>query len=239
MQNGAWVSVWPRGSTYLAPFVVGVVCVLVVDFVGCGATLCANLSCCIYCQLGYGFVATPSPAPGVDMSPITTWGRIDGTPMLLDPTLTPFDTMGGPSFKVPEPPAREKLAMKLAEKVAIQKRKKTMSGNRTPGVSASPSRLASPLTPAGQSLLRTLSSQKTGVSADFQLRASYKSPLPSRQLRTPTFTPSPAKRTPAAGTPGSAPSTPSTPLAPRSLTDDLLNIPTTKTPKKSLTDDLM
>ncbi len=49
---------------------------------------------------GYGFVATPSPAPGVDMSPMMTWGRLDGTPLLLDPTSTPLDLTPGPSFKV-------------------------------------------------------------------------------------------------------------------------------------------
>jgi protein DGCR14 len=32
---------------------------------------------------GYGFVSSPSPAPGVDASPIVTWGEIGGTPMRL------------------------------------------------------------------------------------------------------------------------------------------------------------
>jgi len=42
---------------------------------------------------GYGFVTTPSPAPGVDMDPLMTWGEIDGTPFRLDAG----DLAGGPS----------------------------------------------------------------------------------------------------------------------------------------------
>lgn len=33
---------------------------------------------------GFGFVATPSPAPGIDASPFTTWGNVMGTPMRID-----------------------------------------------------------------------------------------------------------------------------------------------------------
>lgn len=40
---------------------------------------------------GYGFVTTPSPVPGADVDPIMTWGEIQGTPLLLDPTDTPID----------------------------------------------------------------------------------------------------------------------------------------------------
>lgn len=43
----------------------------------------------------YGFIATPSPAPGVDESPFITWGRMDATPLRLDPTETPMDIGGG------------------------------------------------------------------------------------------------------------------------------------------------
>ena len=38
---------------------------------------------------GYGFMATPSPAPGVDESPLMTWGEIEGTPFRLDGGDTP------------------------------------------------------------------------------------------------------------------------------------------------------
>jgi protein DGCR14 len=32
---------------------------------------------------GYGFMGTPSPAPGVDESPLMTWGEIESTPFRL------------------------------------------------------------------------------------------------------------------------------------------------------------
>jgi protein DGCR14 len=51
---------------------------------------------------GFKLMGTPSPAPGVEESPLMTWGEIDGTPLRLDaselnPSLTP-----GPVFKVSE-----------------------------------------------------------------------------------------------------------------------------------------
>lgn len=49
---------------------------------------------------GYGFVGTPSPAPGVDASPLMTWGEIEGTPFRLDASDTPIPKSAGPSFKV-------------------------------------------------------------------------------------------------------------------------------------------
>ena len=49
---------------------------------------------------GYGFVATPSPAPGVDESPLMTWGEIEGTPFQLESNETPLVPSSGPSFKV-------------------------------------------------------------------------------------------------------------------------------------------
>lgn len=49
---------------------------------------------------GYGFVATPSPAPGVDESPLMTWGEIEGTPIQLNSTDTPLVPSDAPAFKV-------------------------------------------------------------------------------------------------------------------------------------------
>ena len=49
---------------------------------------------------GYGFVATPSPAPGVDESPLMTWGEIEGTPFQLETNETPLVPSSGPTFKV-------------------------------------------------------------------------------------------------------------------------------------------
>lgn len=48
---------------------------------------------------GYGFVATPSPAPGVDESPLMTWGEIEGTPFQLA-NETPLMPSDAPAFKV-------------------------------------------------------------------------------------------------------------------------------------------
>ena len=49
---------------------------------------------------GYGFVATPSPAPGVEESPLMTWGEIEGTPFQLDANETPIAPSNAPAFKV-------------------------------------------------------------------------------------------------------------------------------------------
>jgi len=48
---------------------------------------------------GYNFVATPSPAPGVDASPLMTWGEIEGTPFQLA-NETPLFPSDAPAFKV-------------------------------------------------------------------------------------------------------------------------------------------
>ncbi|EMP40255.1 Protein DGCR14 [Chelonia mydas] len=49
---------------------------------------------------GYGFVATPSPAPGVNDSPLMTWGEIESTPLRVDGSETPYvDRTPGPAFK--------------------------------------------------------------------------------------------------------------------------------------------
>merc|ERR1712216_862514 len=53
----------------------------------------------------YGYVKTPSPAPGVSDSPLMTWGEVEGTPMLLDAGLG--DIGPGPSFNIKPMPARE------------------------------------------------------------------------------------------------------------------------------------
>lgn len=68
---------------------------------------------------GFSIVATPSPCPGECESPLMTWGEIEGTPFRLDGGDTPhIRSSQGPSFKMAEPPKREKLAMRLAEKAS-------------------------------------------------------------------------------------------------------------------------
>eukprot|EP00026_Physarum_polycephalum_P006496 Phypoly_transcript_06540.p1 GENE.Phypoly_transcript_06540~~Phypoly_transcript_06540.p1 ORF type:complete len:519 (-),score=154.20 Phypoly_transcript_06540:218-1735(-) len=184
---------------------------------------------------GYGFVATPSPAPGVDMSPMTTWGRLDGTPLLIDPTDTPLDLTPGPSFKVPEPPRREALAMRLADKAKESQKAKARA------YAASPyARPSAALSPAGRSLMESkLSSKRSSVGADMQLRASYTSPALGGK--------SPAQRKGGFVTPSPLPSpTPSpsrtkapTPSHASSITDNLLDTPAASKKGKSITDDLL
>lgn len=68
---------------------------------------------------GFGFVKTPSPAPGVDDSPLMTWGEIEGTPFRLDGSDTPLpsSTVGAGAFQLQPISDRDRIALKLAEKV--------------------------------------------------------------------------------------------------------------------------
>lgn len=199
---------------------------------------------------GYGFVATPSPAPGVDMSPITTWGRLDGTPLLIDPMETPLDLTPGPAFKLPETPRREELAMKLADKAnKSQKSRIRAHAQASPYArpSASPARGAVNLSAAGRTLMeRKMSARKGTIGADLQLRASYSSPAHTgsgsgvggsarRGLVTPSPVPSPSPAPSPRATKAPTPSHSS------SITDNLLDIPSGSGSKKgkSITDDLL
>lgn len=81
---------------------------------------------------GYGFVKTPSPAPGVNQSPLMTWGEIEGTPFRLDGSDTPLTpNNSGPTFKIPEQPKRERLAHALAEKASESHRNKKFKALET------------------------------------------------------------------------------------------------------------
>ncbi|XP_064460819.1 splicing factor ESS-2 homolog [Ornithodoros turicata] len=128
----------------------------------------------------YGFVATPSPAPGVGESPLMTWGEVEGTPFLLDGT--PRRTPGGPQFKIPEPPSRERLALSLADDAARKNRAKRSAALRHVRSSLlSPSlSLSSPASPLGRlnsmsPAARNLASAKLGITkgVDRALRQSY------------------------------------------------------------------
>lgn len=87
------------------------------------------------------FVRTPSPQPGVEESPLMTWGEIGGTPFLLDPSTPlhqPSARSGGggvtgadsataintPSFHLTAVPRRDRLALELAEQHASRHRDK-------------------------------------------------------------------------------------------------------------------
>lgn len=62
---------------------------------------------------------------GVDESPLITWGEIEGTPIRLDGGDTPLRPGAGTaSFRIAEPPKRERLALALAEKASERHRNK-------------------------------------------------------------------------------------------------------------------
>ncbi|XP_076041055.1 ess-2 splicing factor homolog [Oratosquilla oratoria] len=190
---------------------------------------------------GYNFVRTPSPAPGVDASPLMTWGEVEGTPFQLDGSQTPLlgKATPGPSYKIPAVPDRERIGLELAEKANQKHRDK-----KNKAILAAKSRLVSPalklghhtsmeklaaFSPAVQKL-----SSKLGVhqKTDKALRASY-TPSPSSRLRKPTPTAELTKILHT--TPSRLPVTPKTPGSRRiasgvlpvdtGLTDNLLNLP--------------
>nr|CAG4640942.1 EOG090X07SU [Eulimnadia texana] len=172
---------------------------------------------------GFSFVKTPSPAPGVSESPLMTWGEIEGTPFRLDGSDTPLPSAGsGPSFRIQEISSRDKIGLKLAEKVSKQHRDKKEKALRARDLS-SPSPLRSSrsisdriasMSPAA----RSLATSKLGIrlNTDASLRSSY-TPSPRQVARgTPmphtASTPTPTRN-------------PATPQASSSLTDNLLKIP--------------
>ncbi|XP_059839219.1 splicing factor ESS-2 homolog [Hypanus sabinus] len=171
---------------------------------------------------GYGFVRTPSPAPGVMDSPMMTWGEIEGTPLHLSGSETPHvDRTPGPAFKILEPGRRERLGLKMVNEVAAKNRTKKQEALRKATeslVSLSPHGISPVMSPALQRLVNRTSSKYT----DKALRASY--------------TPSPAhKGTPRCKTPRAG-VTPKTFIAthtpssqdPTSITDNLLQLPKRK-----------
>ncbi|KAI9080907.1 hypothetical protein K1719_037068 [Acacia pycnantha] len=138
---------------------------------------------------GYGFVRTPSPAPGVNESPFITWGEIEGTPLRLDPEDTPFDIGGsadGPHYKIPSAPARDEKAHSLSRDAARKLRERSKMFHKPPlpspvrGGSASPS--VRTLSSAAQKFVRNAIA-KSSSSVDETLRASYRGSTPA--LNTP------------------------------------------------------
>lgn len=171
---------------------------------------------------GYGYEATPSPAPGIAESPLMTWGEIESTPFRLDGSDTPIaERNHGPSFKIPEPGRRERLGLKMANEAAAKNRAKKQEALRKVTenlASLTPKGLSPALSPALQRLVNRTSSKYT----DKALRASY--------------TPSPSHRAAGCKTPLGGPATPSGTPTPNkaktpssqdltSLTDNLLQLP--------------
>jgi len=175
---------------------------------------------------GYGFVMTPSPAPGVDASPFTTWGSIDGTPMMLDPSSTP-GPIGGPTFSIPETSRREQVAMNLADKATASfKSPKNIPLKRI----ATPKR-------SGNTPNKGTYTPRSPMTTDFQLRKSYSttptklgviaSPISKRStpISSPSIVVTPKSRNKRINrTPIDSLTNNSTPTTSSSLTDNLLKI---------------
>ena len=104
---------------------------------------------------GFGFVATPSPMPGVDTDPVMTWGDIAATPQILHSDRTP-----GPAFKIAPTSAKEQALAKMVGSMS------TKGNSKAKGAKI-----------AAMALLSTPSPMRS----DSMLRASYtKSPSPAR-----------------------------------------------------------
>lgn len=170
---------------------------------------------------GFSFVKTPSPCPGEAMSPLMTWGEIEGTPFRLDGGDTPLASRTpGPAFKFSENSRRETIAIQLAEKVGermrAQKQKAMATAKRvgSPFIRSSIDRMTS-MSPAAQ----RLASSKLGI------RTSLLTPSP-RTPKTPK-TPMVRKTTPLVQKRATQIKTTKIPtdIEKTSLTDNLLQIP--------------
>ena len=175
----------------------------------------------------------PSPQFSVSESPFMTWGEVESTPYRLegaDEDTLPVNLSGGPQFKIQDVPKRDRLAFELAEKNSKfyrdKKNKavlKARSQLKTPKSLGNLTTRVATMSPAAQ----RLATAKLGIriGTDKALKAAYTpSPARSRQA-TPSGTKS--KRAP----------TPVTPkldnLLTTSLTDNLLNLPSSSTSSNS------
>jgi protein DGCR14 len=139
---------------------------------------------------GYSYVATPVIQPGVEDSPMMTWGTVDGTPLRIEGGMTPLHT-SGPSFKMPKAPKREQIGVKLAVKASkayTERKKKALETATSSLLKSSPSIQNALRTPTPNDRLqllspaaRKLAQKATPIrSVDRSLRQSY----------TPSHTPS-------------------------------------------------
>jgi len=171
---------------------------------------------------GYSFMATPSPAPGVTESPLMTWGEIEGTPFRLDGSDTPLpSSMAGTSFHLQQVSERDRIGLKLAEKVGKgyrDRKGRARPGNRpvaspySTSVGTISQRIAT-MSPAA----RNLATSRLGIrlSTDRALQASY---TPRRCSSDDTPTPRRNSATP-------SPRTPHSISRSANLTDNLLQLP--------------
>lgn len=157
---------------------------------------------------GYVYLKTPSLAPGVEASPLMTWGDIESTPLRLEaddfPGISERD-LQGPQFSMPKLTDRDTRARALAQRATASLQRKAASrgatpnihgstpGGRTPGA-ATPKALSA----AGHKLIaNVVRLGKKAPSADAQLRASYGTPKLPHAASTPrrgsSATPTPVR----------------------------------------------
>ncbi|CAI5736527.1 unnamed protein product [Peronospora destructor] len=118
---------------------------------------------------------TPLIAPGVDASPLVTWGNIEGTPAIL--RATPARISNAPGFELQDTSRREKLANRLESEARHRSINSRPLGIKTP----SRKRLKAGQTPVPSSVRSRIpgvrSVLQTPLGSDAQLRASYSTPL--------------------------------------------------------------
>jgi len=189
---------------------------------------------------GYKLLRLDNPTPQInpDESPFMTWGEVESTPYRLEGAeddALPINTGGGPSFKIQDVPKRDRLALELAEKNSKfyrDKKNKAISAARTHiKTPKSITMRVSSMSPAAQ----RLATSKLGIriGTDNALKAAYTpSPIHRKSSRS---TPTPTRTKDLISS--SVRSTPKTPsvennsVLETSLTDNLLNLPSSSSAK--------
>ena len=197
---------------------------------------------------GYKLLRMDNPTPqfSASESPFMTWGQVESTPYRLegaDEDSLPVNvSAGGPQFKIQDVPKRDRLAFELAEKnsrfyrdkknKAIEKARshlktpKSAAGNLTTRVAT--------MSPAAQ----RLATAKLGIriGTDKALKAAY-TPTPKRSGRRPSSSVSLGISTPLASSAASLSKINASPSL--SLTDNLLNLPSSSSSKRSKASDFL
>lgn len=197
---------------------------------------------------GYKLLRMDNPTPqfSASESPFMTWGQVESTPYRLegaDEDSLPVNvSAGGPQFKIQDVPKRDRLAFELAEKnsrfyrdkknKAIEKARshlktpKSATGNLTTRVAT--------MSPAAQ----RLATAKLGIriGTDKALKAAY-TPTPKRSSGRPSSVSTSGISTPLASSAlskfNASPAPSSSSSTSLSLTDNLLNLPSSSKRSKA------
>ena len=173
---------------------------------------------------------TPSPALGVQDSPLMTWGEVDTTPYMLGGGDTPLVTSGGGAgagFQIRDLSERDKIALQLADNNSKYYRERKIKAMEQVKSSLKAGKGLAGMSPAAQ----RLASGKLGIrlGTDPMLRRSY-TPSPARKgpgaTPTPRSTPSRTPSNKSKVTPklGVRTKTPGTGKSSSDITDNLLDI---------------